>query len=438
MPLNQTNKVDASQNHQQHAATSRGSSDHPHTEHISPLQYSKYIHQFWPDPTDEAINNAPYHMRLYYDVKQSGVPNYLKGRRPVPSDLNTDAWQHALRDYHDADIVNYLRYGWPASYTAPTPPTASHRNHPSALRHPTAVEAFIDKEIHKQALLGPFESPPFDTWCQISPLMTRDKKGEDGRTTGKRVIVDLSYPLGASVNSGIDRNNFQGEYRSYSLPTPLDLAKLIIESGPGCFLWKSDLERAYRQLRVDPLDYPLLGIQYKGQTYIDICPSFGCRCSGAAQQRVSNALSYIMASQGQCLLAYVDDFAGIAQTCQQTLKGLAAFEETCEKLGLKLAPGKTAFPSTSMQWLGFHFDTIDMSITIPEQKLTDLLEEAERWMTKTHASRNEYQSLAGKLNHVNNVIAPARKFMGRILAALREAPPDRATPIPPEVTKGIQ
>ena len=39
--------------------------------------------------------------------------------------------------------------------------------------------------------------------------MTRDKKGEDGRTTGKRVIVDLSYPLGASVNSGIDRNNFQ-------------------------------------------------------------------------------------------------------------------------------------------------------------------------------------------------------------------------------------
>ena len=129
--------------------------------------------------------------------------------------------------------------------------------------------------------------------------MTRDKKGEDGRTTGKRVIVDLSFPLGASVNSGIDRNNFQGEYRSYSLPTPLDLAKLIIEHGPGCFLWKSDLERAYRQLRVPRggLDYPLLGIQYKGQTYVDICPSFGCRCSGAAQQRVSNALSYIMTSQ---------------------------------------------------------------------------------------------------------------------------------------------
>ena len=196
MPLNQTSKVDASQNHQQHAATSRGSSDHCHTENISPLQYSKYVHQFWPDPTDEAINNAPYHMRLYYDVKQSGVPNYLKVRCPFPSDLNTDAWQHALRDYHDADIVNYLKYGWPASYTAPTPPTASHHNHPSALRHPNAVEAFIDKEIHKQALLGPFESPPFDTWCQISPLMTRDKKGEDGRTTGKRVIVDLSYPQG--------------------------------------------------------------------------------------------------------------------------------------------------------------------------------------------------------------------------------------------------
>lgn len=61
------------------------------------------------------------------------------------------------------------------------------------------------------------------------------------------------------------------------------MCKEIARAGRGAMLWKCDLERAYRQLRIDPLAYPLLGIQHRGGFYVDICPSFGCRVSGASQ-----------------------------------------------------------------------------------------------------------------------------------------------------------
>ena len=404
---------------------------------VSPSQFSVYIKELWPNPTEEAYGAAPLHMQLYFDVKETGLPNYMGVRREVPSSLLTDNWEKALVGYHDAEIVQYLRYGWPVSYTAPSIPKSGSVNHPSAIRHPEAVDNFLRKELSKDAMLGPFEQSPFDEWCQTSPLMTRDKKDQDGRVNGKRIIIDLSYPMGNSVNSGIVKGNFQGHTRSYTLPTPLDLASLIVKFGTGCYLWKSDLERAYRQLRVDPLDYPLLGIQHKNRTYIDICPSFGCRSSGAAQQRVSNALVYLMGKSDINMLAYVDDFAGVARTCTQAAAHLADFEKTCEHLGLQLAADKTAFPSTNMEFLGFTFDTVEMTIIIPQQKLIDVIQEAGSWMSKTHATKAQYQSLAGRLNHISQVIAPARKFISRLLAALRNAPDTGPSLIPPEVKKDI-
>ena len=123
--------------------------------------------------------------------------------------------------------------------------------------------------------------------------MTRDKP----TSGGKKVIIDLSFPPGRSVNDGIQRHSFQGRSFNYTLPMPSDLTDAILGVERGAFLWKADFEHAYRQMRIDPLDYPLLAIHHEGHTYLDVCPSFGCQCSGGgggAQQRVSNAVVHLM------------------------------------------------------------------------------------------------------------------------------------------------
>ena len=384
---------------------------------VGPHAFAYIVRDIWPRVNPDLLNSHDL-LATYTAVRETCLPNYLSARIPIPSNINCDTWDHLLGDYHDAEIAEYLRFGWPGGYTAPVPPTSSVSNHPSALKFPDHISNFLDKEVTLGAMLGPFTAPPFEGWSQVSPLMTVEKKD----SLSRRVIIDLSFPLGLGVNSGVPKNFFQGNHKQYSLPTIHDLAALVVQMGRGCLIWKADLERAYRQLRSDPLDYPLMGVCHQGAYYTDICPSFGCRGSSMAQQRVSEAVRHLMAQEGYPILAYVDDFCGIHSTAARAHAGYDAFVQLTNTLGLKLAEDKSAPPSTEMEWLGFLFNTQEMSITLPPHKLQEIIDLTGTWSAKTRASRRDLQSLAGKLNHISQCVLPARKFMGRILACLRTAP----------------
>ena len=371
-------------------------------------------------------------MKLYADVLKTGVPNYMEVRRDISSQLNCAAWDEKLAGYHDAEICDYLRYGRPVTYTSPAIPKSTPINHASALRHPQHIDSFIEKEVEMEAIFGPFKTPPFTPWTKVSPLM-RDKPS----CAGKRVIIDLSYPPGQSVNNGVGKNCFQGKLFTYTLPTPLDLAESILAAGKGAFLWKADLQRAYRQMRIDPIDYPLLAIQHKGHTFIDLCPSFGCRQSGGSKQRVSNTVVHLMGKSGFKILAYVDDFCGVVPTYQEATASFATFEQLVGDLGLKLAVEKNTYPTRALEFLGIHFDTDTLTMTIPEDHIKQVLDEADNWMSRESAQKQEVQSLAGKLNFISTCVRPGRKFLGRILAAMRAVDSNGQVEINPQFKKDL-
>lgn len=96
-----------------------------------------------------------------------------------------------------------------------------------------------------------------------------------------------------------------------------------------------DLERAYRQLRADPLAYPLLVVQHEGQIFIYICPSFGCRSSGAAQQRVSQAVCHILKQSGHVVLAYVDALVQFKDLKRRLKRAVTSLNKPVVTLALK-------------------------------------------------------------------------------------------------------
>ena len=119
-------------------------------------------------------------------------------------------------------------------------------------------------------------------------MMVRDKKQSDQ----KQVIVDLSWPLGRSVNSNIPQDVYENTYTAMKLPTAEDLAAAILAAPPTAHMYCLDLSRAYRQLRIDPHDWPLLGLTWQGQYFFDLSLAFGGRWHAAACQRVTEALRF--------------------------------------------------------------------------------------------------------------------------------------------------
>ena len=103
-----------------------------------------------------------------------------------------------------------------------------------------------------------------------SPLMARSKPG--GVT---RVTVDLSWPLGSSVNNAVPDNYFYLFKFQLKYPTIDDIIHKIRQVGSSSLLYKIDLQGVLCNLRVDPLDYKALGLHWRDVTYMDIGIPFG-------------------------------------------------------------------------------------------------------------------------------------------------------------------
>lgn len=375
----------------------------------------KIYKETWPHPTPQAWQLFPDFCTLYEEVKSYNLPNFLGAKKTLDSGLNLPQWDKVLATYHDNEICHFLRYGWPLGYHKPTPPSSATENHHSANAFPAHIQAFIEEELSHKAIVGPFPAAPFDPWTRASPIMTRPKRDSDKR----RIIVDLSYPEGDAVNDGINISSIYGRDTTYSLPSINDLVLHIKNAPKTAWIWKADLSRAYRQLRVDPIDTPLLAIKFSDCTYIDLCPPFGCRSSSGACHRVSQAVVYLMAQKGFTVLAFLDDFAGCEQSKDKADAAYTCFLQLTASLGLSLAHAKCAPPSTAMQWLGYDIDTCNMLLSIPQDKMREVLAHCQLWGSKLRASRLMIQSLIGKLLHLANCVRHARKFTSRILATLR-------------------
>lgn len=163
-------------------------------------------------------------LHIYDTVKWVGLPNYCGTKVALPHGLNIPAWTHYLRNYDDKQLVDFLQYGFPVNYCASWPPAPVSFHHSSAIHYPEHVEHYINTEVGHNALCGPFIAPLFTPWFQTNALMTRDKKNSDKR----RIIVNLSFPPGLSVNSGIPTDTYHGQPYKLSLPCANDLKDYII------------------------------------------------------------------------------------------------------------------------------------------------------------------------------------------------------------------
>ena len=359
-------------------------------------------------------------MLIYDAVQRSQLPNFMHCRLPLPTATNIPTWRAWLEDYHDNIICDYMEFGWPIGYMADDLPQTVSQNHTSSLAYPHHVDHFLAVELQHSALLGPFPNthPPF-TFVATSPLMSRPKKNSEHR----RIIMDFSFPIGSSVNSGIPKDTYLGTPYKLHYPTVDDYVRLILHNGVGCLLYKVDLARAFRMIPADPLDYPLLGISWNDKIYIDTAIGFGLRTGSMICQRVTDAIGYVMGQRyGAKTLQYVDDCVGVEGNDATAMDAYTNLRRVISSLGLQEASDKLCPPSTCMEFIGITFDTVTSTISIPTTKIAEIMALVRTWQGRSCATKHQLQSLLGKLHHVSKCVKPARLFVSRMLDTLRSAP----------------
>jgi hypothetical protein len=147
---------------------------------------------------------------------------------------------------------------------------------------------------------GPFKNIPFDNFiCSPLGLVPKSLPGKF------RLIHDLSYPKGNSVNLLIPPENSQVKYDDIDV-----VVKLIKYFGRNAKMSKCDIEDAFRIVAIHPSDYHLLGFIWNNLYYYDRCLPMGASSSCQIFERFSCAFQWIMENKYHVagMSHIIDDF----------------------------------------------------------------------------------------------------------------------------------
>ena len=372
-----------------------------------------------PVTTDVTRNeqfSSDYFLDLHNRVRLGGTYNFAGSRVQLAhSKIRVDTFRSLLKSYDDIGILQLLEFGFPLGIAQDFELKSSTQNHSSSYEFFSYLDEFFKKEVSLSGVTGPFANPPFLA-TMVSPLMTATKK-----PNSRRPVFDASYG-DFSINNNTPEKEYMGDTYSFTFPTVLDLAALVIQLGPGCLLWKRDLSRWFLQLPVDPCDYDKLGVIWRGAWFLFVSYVWGCRHAGYNAQRVSSAILHILKDFGldkhesaYNAMVYIDDFAG----AEQGEKAWDAFNDLgtlLEDLGVSESKKKALSPSTQMVFLGVEFDTVLMCMRVGEEKRAEVKSTINKWYRRTVATKQELQSLQGQLMWISKVVRFSRCFVTRIIA----------------------
>jgi len=302
-------------------------------------------------------------------------------------------------------LVSGFTHGFHIGYTGPCT-VGREKNNLSAHSNVSAVSSAIFKELSRGHTVGPFSIPPFQSF-HCSPLGAVPKK--DGTF---RIILDLSSPLGTSINEGIPSQFFTVKYSSFD-----DAVSIVRDLGKGCFMAKIDIKHAFRLCPVHRSAWPLLGYKWLGKYYFDIRLPFGSRSSPFIFNTFADALTWILVHKFglTCVIHYLDDFFICASTfseCQQKVSTILA---VFQRLGVPIARDKLEGPSQCLIFLGIEIDSINSCVRLPEDKLVSLSTAVVTWIRRKKCLKSELLSLIGSLSFACKVIKPGRIFLRRLI-----------------------
>ena len=325
-------------------------------------------------------------------------------------------WRQALAGHPDRVFARYilegLEHGFRVGYNAGTPLFPTPGNMHSARLHPEVIDGYISKETEEGRMLGPFSLGQL-------PGLHVNRMGVvlKGHAPGRwRLITDLSYPEGASVNDGIPPELCSLKYTSVEA-----VAAMAQRRGKRALLAKLDIRSAYRLIPVNPQDRHLLGIEWRGARYADGSLPFGLRSAPKIFSAVADALQWVMLDSGVSIVDhYLDDFVTMgtpgSSECRRNLERILA---VCADLGVPLAMDKLEGPAQCLTFLGIELDTQVGVMRLPADKLSRLKDLLAHWSLRKSCRRQQLESLIGTLQHACRVVKPGRAFLRRAIDLLR-------------------
>ena len=264
-----------------------------------------------------------------------------------------------------------------------------------------AISEWIAAGVTSGYILGPFEhgkSPYPNLFC--SPLFAVPKPN------GKwRPIHHLSYPkdseYGISINSILDPELKKVHYTTFH-----DVLRLVESVGEGGWLWLVDAKDAYYRVPIKKEYFKYMGINWLGYDFIFTSLQMGLGTACQIYTKFADGVDYIVLNAekqifydpdtgAKLLWHYLDDFFGGACDEATAILQFEAVQRWMSDLHIPTSENKITAPSQEQKILGFLYNTLYMTVSVPQQKIAKALEQVDMLLRRKYAYKKELEKLIG-------------------------------------------
>ena len=190
----------------------------------------------------------------------------------------------------------------------------------------------------------------------------------------------------------------------------------------NCFSASADLKDAYFTIPVAKVHRKYLRFEWKGNLYEFTCLCFGLSSAPRIFTKLMKPVVVCLRRQGYTLVIYLDDMLIIAESCSESLSALCDTIKLLTDLGFVINADKSNLtPSQRIEFLGFIFDSTNLSISLPQEKIQRLTDFAKYLLCKDSPFIREVALLIGLMVSSFPAFEKGKLFYCRLEIAKTEA-----------------
>ena len=307
------------------------------------------------------------------------------------------------------DVVTRIKMGSKIGCEGKFRRPSRAKNSLSAYQDGRQVTDEVASWLHQGFAYGPVPLSEIPSHAKVSSLMTR------GKPNGSvRIILNLSAPVGMSVNDGIDSDKFPT-----TMSSTTEWLRVLARVGRGAWMVKVDWSSAYKHFAVCKEDTDLQFFMWLGKAFKELCLIFGSASSPGLFDEGAKIFLFIVivlaAFVKEWVVQHLDDTCAAVPAHKKAM--LEKFDETCfwvaEQVGVQLAPrndkDKSFGPSQQGVVLGVWYDTQAWVWGVPADKLQRLRLLLKEALESSELRQDKIWTIVGKIIHLKPLV-PSGKF----------------------------
>lgn len=166
----------------------------------------------------------------------------------------------------------------------------------------------------------------------------------------------------------------------------------------GCFMASFDLKDAYYLVSVAKSDRKFLRFIFEGALYEFTCLPFGLNRAPYTFTKLLKPVVLRLRERGYLSVIYLDDLFILGNSYAECLKNSRVSSRLFERLGFVINEKKSQLiPSKRCRFLGFIYDSAEMNIALPEEKIEKTAKKISQFKEMQHCTIREFAGLVGTL-----------------------------------------